>query len=250
MSVNLVGADALNALTSEAVSVNNNEFSSFKTGTKYYVKVLGVADIMSFYSYGIYKVVNSFVAKNPSKKSASGFPVENLTSWDKAWKYHKDLSKDWTDQHGVEASKYRAKNRFAMGFYNVETGEQIVIDVSKGQAATLHETIKKFEKRLSTTIFELEKSGQGTATKVSLTPLFPDDEAITEKMQANFDKAPEQFDVTKFEGILYEMDDDEMLEKLHEAGFDLSLIGEQLPNKDGEQTKADESNSEEEDYAF
>src|SRR5690625_1731032 len=90
------GADALNALNdTNDGSDGGMEFAPFKSGTTYIVKVLGTADLITFYSYGIYKRVNSFVAKNPSKKSKKGYPVENLTPWDKAWKYHADKSKEW-----------------------------------------------------------------------------------------------------------------------------------------------------------
>src|SRR5699024_12372101 len=66
----LSGADALDVLNQEESGGNNAEFSSFKSGTTYFVKVLGTADLIQFFSYGIYNRVNSFVADKPSKKSA------------------------------------------------------------------------------------------------------------------------------------------------------------------------------------
>src|SRR5699024_11857864 len=42
----------------------------------------------------------------------------------------------------------------------------------------------------------------------------------------------EEFDKSRFEGILYEMDDDEMIEKLVEVGFDVTNIGLEEPKKD------------------
>src|SRR6185312_6877699 len=143
-----VGADALNELNKEEGGGSNAEFTSFKSGTTLYVKALGTADLISFFSYGIYKQLNSFVAKEPSKKSANGFPVADFTPFDLACKYHKDQSQEWTDAHGQEASKYRAKQRFAMGFFDLTRGEPIIIDVSKAQAQAIHGVIKKYEKRL------------------------------------------------------------------------------------------------------
>src|SRR5690625_3450902 len=125
------GADALNALNQEDNGGGGAEFASFKSGTAYTVKALGTADLISFYSYGIFKQVNSFVAKNPSKKSGRGFPVEDLTPWDKAWKYHADLSEEFGDKHSQEAYKYRARQRFALGFIDLDTGDPIIIDLSK-----------------------------------------------------------------------------------------------------------------------
>jgi len=219
------GADALNALNSTGDSGTKTEFTSFKSGSSFIVKVLGTADLIQFFSYGIFKQVNSFVAKNPSKKSAKGYPVENLTPWDKAWKYHKDLSQDFSDHHGQEASKYRAKERYAMGFFDLTTGEPIIVDLSKKQAQAVHDVIKKYEKKLGKVAFELSKQGSGQNTVVSLTPVLDMDEDLTAEQRTNFDKAPESFDMSLFDGILYELDDAEQIELLKKVGFDVSLIG-------------------------
>lgn len=219
------GADALNALTTSNEGGDKFEFSPFKSGTTYVVKVLGTADLIQFYSYGIFKQVNSFVAKNPSKKSRNGYPVENLTPWDLAWKYHKDLSKDFSDEHGQEASKYRAKQRFALGFFDLTSGEPIIVDLSKKQAQGVHDVIKKYEKKLGKLAFELSKVGSGTNTSVTLTPVLDLDEDLTTEQRANFDKAPAEFDMSLFDGLLYEADEDEQIELLIKAGFDVSLIG-------------------------
>src|SRR5690625_4739421 len=117
------GADALDVLNQEESGGNNVELSNFKSGKTYFVKVLGTADLIQFFPYGIYNKVNSFVAEKPSKKSAAGNPVEDLTVWDKAWKYHKDLSKEWTDENGQEAAKYSTKRRFEMGVLDITSGE-------------------------------------------------------------------------------------------------------------------------------
>src|SRR5699024_10384547 len=229
------GNDALNALYADnGGGAANNEFTSFKSGSKYYVKVLGPADLWAFYSYGIYGKIYSFTTEKQPTRDKYGNPVDNLTAWDLAWKYHKDKSKEWTDEHGQEASKYRAKQRFAMGFYDLTDGELIVIDVSKNQAQAIHGVIQKFEKRLDKMAFELAKDGQGTATTVSLTPVMFPEEDLTDEQRANFDKAPEEFDSDRFEGILFEANEEEQIENLVKAGFDVTLIGLEPP-KAGEQ---------------
>src|SRR5690625_6367003 len=163
------GADALNALNqTDEGGGSSAEFASFKSGTTYTVKALGTADLITFYSYGIYKQVNSFVAKNPSKKSAKGFPVENLTPFDLAWKYHADKSEEFGDKDSQEAYKYRPRQRFALGFIDLDTGEPIIVDLSKNQAQAVHGVIKRVEKRLDQFAFELTKQGQGTSTSVNL----------------------------------------------------------------------------------
>ncbi|SER88263.1 hypothetical protein [Psychrobacillus sp. OK032] len=228
------GLDALDALNATNDGGNNAEFQSFKSGSTFYVKVLGTANLISFYSYGIFKQVNSFVAKEPSQKSKAGYPVADYTVWDRAWKYHKDLSADFSDHHGQEASKYRAKQRFAMGFYDLTTGEPIIVDVSKAQAQAIHAVIVKNEKRLGKFAFELSKQGSGTTTTVSLSPVMDMDEDLTDAQRANFEKAPAEFDMSLFDGLLFEADEAEQIKLLTQAGFDVSLIGltNAAPNAD------------------
>jgi len=217
------GADALAALNSNNESSNNREFTSIKSGSKFIVRVIDKAAVQMAYSYGIFKQVNSFVAKEPSIKTPNGFPTDNLTPWDKAYKYHKDKSKDFNDEHGQEASKYRAKQRFAMAFFDLDKGEYIIVDLSKKQAQSIATVISKNESKLGKKGFELEKVGSGTSTSVMLSPL--DLEDLTEKQRANFDKAPTEFDQTVFNGIWYEQNEAQMIELLKQAGFDVSLVG-------------------------
>lgn len=225
MSNYTAGTDALDALNASTEVGGGAEFTSFKTGSTFYVKVLGTASLISFYSYGVFKVINSFVAEKPSKKSKAGYPVDDLTVWDKAWKYHKDLSQDFNDHHGQEAGKYRAKQRFAMGFFDLTTGAPIIVDVSKAQAQAIHAIITKNEKRLGKFAFELSKNGSGTSTTVSLSPVMDFDDDLTPEQQANFAKAPEEFDMSLFDGLLFEVDDAEQIKLLTQAGFDVKLIG-------------------------
>ena len=219
------GVDALDALNATTDGGSGAEFTSFKAGSTFYVKVLGTANLISFFSYGIFKQVNSFVAEKPSKKSKAGYPVDNLTIWDRAWLYHKNLSQDFNDHHGQEASKYRAKQRFAMGFFDLTTGAPIIVDVSKAQAQAIHAIITKNEKRLGKFAFELSKNGSGTSTTVSLSPVMDFEDDLTPEQQANFAKAPEEFDMSLFDGLLFEVDEAEQIKLLTQAGFDVKLIG-------------------------
>lgn len=237
------GADALTALNqSDDNGGNKQEFASFKSGESYTVKALGTADLITFYSYGIYNVINSFVAENPSKKSAKGFPVENLTVWDKAWRHHADQSEQFQDEQSQEAYKYRAKQRFALGFIDLDTGEPIIVDVSRNQAQVLHGAINENADKLGRLSFQLSKQGTGTKTTVSLRPYvdvemvdklrkaeIDVEDDLTAEQRKHFDGAPDKFDMTLFDGLLYEMDEEEQLETLVRAGFDISLIGLDAP---------------------
>jgi len=220
------GLDALNALnaTNEGGG-SGREFTSIKSGSKFLVKVVDKTAVQMAYSFGIFKQINSFVAKNPSTRSATGWPTDNLTPWDKAFLYHKNKSKDFNDEHGQEASKYRAKQRFAMAFFDIDQGDYIIVDLSKKQAQAIAATITKYEKKLGKLAFELAKEGTGTATTVSLSPVLDMDDDLTDKQRENFAKAPAEFDHAIFNGIWYEQDEAQMVTLLRQAGFDVTLIG-------------------------
>jgi hypothetical protein len=251
------GADALNALnaTNEGGATKQG-FASFKSGTEYKVRILGTADLIRFYSHGIFGKINSFVAKNPSVKNPKGFPVENLTAWDKAWKYYQDLAfaaRDNGDtkaeeEHRNNAYQFKAKERYALGFIDLATGEPIIVDLSKKQAQGVHSVIKKNEKKLGKVAFELSKTGSGQSTTVMLSLLFDLDEDLNDKERANFEKYEgKEFDMALFDGLLYEADEKEMVENLVAAGFDITLIGLSIG---ATEQKADLSDLKEDGFEF
>jgi hypothetical protein len=229
-----IGADAEDFREEETNQPENN-FTSLSSGTTLYVKVIDKNAKMSYYGYGMYKPqVYTFAAKNPSKKSKKGYPVEDLTPWDKAWKYHADKSEKFQDKHSTEAYKYMPKLRGSYGFYDLTSGEQIIIDFTKKQAKVIQDAIDKYEKRLDRMAFELSKEGSSTNTVVSMMPIAFPEEDLTEEQQKNFENAPKEFDFSLFEGVVYEMDDEEQVKKLHEVGFDVTKIGYDVPKADGD----------------
>lgn len=235
------GQSALDALNRKS---DGGKFASFKSGTDYRVRVLGTVDLMVFRSYGIFNEINSFVADKPSQYSAKGYPVADMTPWDKASEYYSKLAFDAEgdkakqDELRAEARKYRGKERFAMGFINLENGEPIIIDLSKKQAAAVHATILKNESKLGKKAFEIEKTGSGQSTAVIFSPLDLDD--LSQAELANFNKHDgAHFDHEVFKGVLYEADEAEQIELLVKAGFDISLIGLDAPAPT-EETPADD----------
>jgi hypothetical protein len=242
------GAEALGALNATNEGGAGGEgvkFTSFKSGTSIKVAVPSADALIRFYSYGAYKSVingakvHTFVAKNPSVKNPKGFPVENLTAWDQAFKYYQDLKFAARDNGNAEeeeklgnlAYQFKPKERYAFAFYDLsEKGKPMFIDISKNQAQVIHGVIKKFEKKLGKVAFELSKQGSGKNTTVSLTPFIDMDEDLNDKEREAFAKViGEEFDMTLFDGLLYEADEKEQLNNLAVAGFDLALIGADKP---------------------
>ena len=228
--------DALNEGTEEQVS---NEFTYLKSGDEFIVKVPGI-NMISEFVYGSFgKKIYSFIAENPSEKSPKGFPTGNLTPFDKAWKYYKDQSDDWQDEMSQEANHFRATRKFTIGFYDLDSGDPIMVEFTRNQANSVVETIKKYEERLDQFAFELKKSGKGTNTTVSLS-LIPILDDLTDKQRENFEKLPNDFDASNFEGLYYVMSDEEQIETLQRVGFDVSKIG--LSVGDGDSKDEDSAN--------
>ena len=219
------GLDALAALNETNEGGSGAEFASFNSGTTYKVKVVDKSAVQRAFVYSIFKKINSFIAKNPATRDKYGNAVDNLTPWDKAYRYYKDKSEVYTDAYGIEASKYRAKPRFAFAFYDLTSGSIITIDLSKAQAQGIAATIAKYEKKLGKLAFELSKEGEGTSTKVTLSPILDMDEDLTDKERENFAKAPTEIPANVFDGIWYEQDEAQMVDLLKQAGFDVTLIG-------------------------
>ncbi|WP_026593033.1 hypothetical protein [Bacillus sp. UNC437CL72CviS29] len=248
------GAAALGALNtqSEGGSTLSAEFAKFNVGTTYKVRVLGTEDLIQFFSYGIFKKVNSFVAKNPSVRNEKGFVESNHTAWDLAAQFHYDeakkLEEGGADQKVIddkknEAYKYVGKERYALGFINLEDSKEIIIDLSRNQAKEVYAVIAKYEKKLGRLAFELSKTnatGLAKDTKITLTPFIDMEEDLTDKERANFAKWDDkEFNAKLFDGLLFEADEKTQIENLVAAGFDISKIGLTLENG-GNEAPSDE----------
>lgn len=208
---------------------NNKSFTSLAKGNAYKVRALGITDFITFRSYGIFKVINSFTPEKLPVLNAKGFPVENLTPWDKASDYYVKKMFDEKDEAkkkalGEQAAIYRGKQRFAMGFIDLETGEPVVFDLSKNQALAVHAVLKKNATKLDKKAFEIEKSGSGNSTTVLLSPIDLDE--LTPKEQENFAKYDgKEYDSENFDGLIFIANEETQKQSLVQAGFDLSLIG-------------------------
>lgn len=234
------GLDALNALSevNDESTSNKAEFAKLNAGDRIVVKALSLSDVTMVYAYGNYgKGVNTFVAKEPSIKTNKGWPKEKLTPWDKAFLYHKEKSSVYNDEHGTAASTYKGKPRFAMGFYDLDSKSFIAVDLTKTQAMSVAESLKKYEAKFGKKAFELEKS-TGTSGIVSLSPLDLDD--LTPEQQKAFDEAPAEFDKSILDGIYYELDEKEQVDALKRVGFDVSLIGYGATEAPANDTPAEE----------
>lgn len=225
-----------------AVQASNNDggaqespIVSFKSGSTFKVGVKSVYDVAEYYGHSIFKKVNTFVCKNPSKRNARGFVESDPSVWDRASELlyadakkakeagaSEDAVKEITD----EAYLYRGKQRFLRAFFDLETGKDIVVDLSPKQEKTLKAVIEKYAKKLDSLAFELSKSGTGTNAVVALSPIIDMDEDLSDAERKNFAKLGEKpFDMESFESCLFIADEDEQIKNLVIAGFDIARLG-------------------------
>ncbi|KMK75418.1 hypothetical protein [Alkalihalobacillus pseudalcaliphilus] len=227
------GAGAIGQLEASNEGGATADFTKFKSGTSLKVRVKGLHDLAQYYNYGIFKVVNSFTPEVPAERNDRGFITANPTPWDKAAQYHADKAKEAAevgdkqaeDDEKAAARLYRGSEKYLVGFFDLETGQDIVVDLTRNQAQVVFAAIKKYAKKLDKIAFELSKTGSSTSTIVSLSPIIDMDEDLTDKEKENFAKGGQPFNDSLFDNLLYEADESEQLELLTKAGFDISLIG-------------------------
>ncbi|RSL28786.1 hypothetical protein D7Z54_34640 [Salibacterium salarium] len=224
------GAAAVAGL-SENEGGQSAEFTALKSGSTFKVAVKGTEDMAQYYNYGVFKQVNSFTPKTPAERNAKGFITGNPSPWDQAAQYYFDKANEATDKAEedelkAEARKYKGKPKFIMGFHDLTSGTDIVVDLTKNQAMTVYQAILEYEDDLEDMAFKLSKQGESTSTTVTLNPIVNLTKGLSDKERENFEAAKgKPFNDELFDGVLYEMDEAEQIEALERTGFDVSLIG-------------------------
>ncbi|MFD1270664.1 hypothetical protein ACFQ3Y_24955, partial [Paenibacillus motobuensis] len=125
-----------------------------------------------------------------------------------------------------EAYLYKGKKRYLRAFYDLTTGQDIVVDLSPKQEATLKSAIEDNIDDLDVIAFKLAKKGTSTNAVVSLNAIVKPERDLTEEERANFAKIGEQpFNLADFESCLFVADEAEQTKNLVIAGFDIARLG-------------------------
>lgn len=230
------GAAAVNSAATNESGEKEAPIVSFKSGTSYKVGIKSINDVAEYYGYSSFNPrVNTFVPKNPATRNARGYVTDNPTVWDRAadllYADAKQLeesgaAKADVDKVRQQASNLRGKPRFLRAFFDLDSGKDIVIDLSAAQERAIKAVIQKYEKRLGKLAFELSKQGSSTQTTVSLSPIIDMDEDLTDEQRKNFEKLSEApFDMDSFEACLYVADEEEQIKNLVIVGFDIGRLG-------------------------
>lgn len=127
-----------------------------------------------------------------------------------------------------DAYTLKAKGRYMIGFFSLDTGEQVIVDVTENQGKEVVKQIEKYASKKDKIAFELYKSGSSTKTTVNLAPVLDMDDDLTDKQRKTFDKLVEdqpKFDDEVYGKIFAPRDHDGQVEDLRKFGFDLSRLG-------------------------
>jgi hypothetical protein len=229
------GSDAVNSAAANDGGSKDSPIVSFKSGTSLKVGVKSIDDVAEYYGYSIYKKVNTFCPKNAAERSAKGYITANPSVWDQAAEAlyadanaAKEAGASEADVKLItdEAYLYRGKPRFLRAFFDLDTGKDIVIDLSPKQEKTIKAVIVKYAKKLDRIAFELSKTGEGTNAVVALSPIIDMDEDLTDKQRENYAKlSAAPFDMESLETCLYVADEAEQVKNLVIAGFDIGRLG-------------------------
>ena len=212
------GADAAKSATAEQQQDASKALVTLKSGTTLKVRVLSKDDSAEYYAASVFKVFNTTpVAPGNLYQKAANILFEQAK---------KAKSDAEAEELIAKARALKPKPRYLFGFINLENGEPIVVDLSKAQAQVVYHALDKYEKKIGKVAFELSKSGTGTSTVVSFSPVLDMDEDLTDTERENFAKAEgKKFPEELFEKVLYMKTEAEQIEDLKAFGFDVSLLG-------------------------
>lgn len=237
------GQEAAEAATREPVDYSK-VLKPFSSGKSYTVKIIP-DNFVQYYAHSVYK---TFYTTPCLDKAGAG---EDLycKAVDLLYKDAKALEDAGAPESEVKeirdkAYALKSKERYLIGFIGLDDAEPqpIIIDVTKKQAKTIINTIKKNANKADKFAFIVSKEGSGQGTTVSL-DIVVDEEDMTPKARENFKKAVEgkvQFDEELFEKVLSVADEDQQIEDLTKFGFDVSRLGINVEGDEGSEN-ADEN---------
>ena len=218
-----------------------------KSGESLKVAILSAEDFGEYLQHGGYTLSNKYGVYNMPCLKHTG--KEDLYDkavplmYQDAEEAEKNGDKKKAEEIRLLAGELRAKKRMLFGFVDLETGEQIVVDVTKGQGENLVDTILEYEDSITEYPFLLEKKGTKANTTVTLSPIV-NMKKLTKTEQATFEAVKgESFDHELFEKIFFIKPKEQQIQDLIKIGFDVSRIGidpNSVPQPQEQQEKVEE----------
>ena len=219
------GREAAESAMSEGSSNVSKALKTFKSGTTYKVRVPSISDFVEYFNHSVFKVFYSCPCTRANGEPDAYDKAVDLLYQD-ADKAKKAGDEPLAEELRKQAYTLKAKPRYLFGFFNLEDGEPLIIDVSKKQAQVLILGIEKFAKKLNKVAFEISKTGSGQSTTVSIMPVLDMDDDLSKDEQKAFETTKDKdFDDDIYGKVLKVKTEDEQIADLRAFGFDVSRLG-------------------------
>jgi hypothetical protein len=204
---------------------NNAQMTSFKSGTTLKVRIPSDEEYVEYSSVSVFKVINTVAVE-----SGNLYEKASKLLYEDANKVKARGDEAVSEELRQQASQIKPKPRYLFGFFSLENGEPIVIDVSKKQAQVLIKSITKNARKLKKSAFEVSKEGSGQSTTVMITQLESDHEDESCELQPNEVKnflatEGKEFPGNMYEAVLFTKDTADQADDLRAFGFDVSRLG-------------------------
>ncbi|MEN3781666.1 hypothetical protein [Priestia megaterium] len=218
------GTEAIDAALTEKADTSKM-LTSVKTGKVLKVRALPTA-VVRYFAHSAYKVFYT----TPCTK-ASGKPDLYDLACDLLYKDAKaaeDAGKSADEVKEIKDRAYalKAKERYMIGFVNLEDGQPIIVDFTSKQGKAIVADLKKYAKKLDKYPFELTKTGSSTDTQVSFSLMLDPEDDLKESEYKKFEESKGfEFPMNAFGEVLQVNDREKQIEDLKAFGFDVSRLG-------------------------
>ncbi|MDA2128722.1 hypothetical protein PDM92_21395 [Bacillus cereus] len=233
------GTQAIEDATKEKVDYSKL-LTKVTNGKTLRVRALPTA-VVKYFCHSVYKAFYSTPCTKPMGK-------DDL--YDKAcdllYKDAKEAEENGATADEVKAIKDRAyqlkaKERYMIGFINLDTGLPIIVDLTANQGKDVVAVMKKYEKKIDKHAFEITKTGSSTETKISFTIVLDAEEDLKPAQFEQFEKSlGHEFDMESFGKVFSINDQAQQIEDLIAFGFDISRLGLEKPAEKGASEPADD----------
>ena len=236
------------------VEQQNNDYSKqlakIKSGESILVKLASDDDYVLYFAHSAFGSFKTTLCHDKAGKGKDLYcKASDLLYKDYFKKVDELKAQGMSDKEAKKAAEdirqqaytLKAKGRYLMAFFSVDTGEQILVDVTENQGNGIIDAIDKYASKKDKVAFELSKVGSGTKTAFSLMPVLDMDEDLTDKQRENFESLKgKSIDEDAYEKVFQFRDEAGQIEDLKEFGFDLSRLGVDASKVDEEVQKVDD----------
>lgn len=218
------GQEAIESATEEQIDYSKI-LKPFTSGKSYNVRVPAEGAFVEYFAHSVYKV---FFTTPCTKVSGTPDLYDKAVDllYADAKKADEAGNEERAEELREEAYQLKAKKRYLAGFFDLSTGEPIVLDMTKNQAEGVIEQFKKRKGKAATFAFTISKTGTGKNTKTSLDIVIDAEEELSQPEQDMFAKTEgKEFDYELFDKVLSVAGEDQQIEDLEKFGFDVSRLG-------------------------